>query len=138
MAPTGSISCSRAKAKISGRMSKLTTPRSTPAVKLRTKCSRSRNFNASNPPTKVEKKVASDSKTAFMGPRSRRSTLVGRPLLIIYLISRNDSACGKRMRFSAELQNDEPRRSGEDYVAPRGPRQARWYRQHSLHLGCGT
>jgi len=47
-------------------MSKLTTARSTPAVKLRMKCSRSRNFSANSPPAKVDKNVASDSNTALM------------------------------------------------------------------------
>jgi hypothetical protein len=49
-------------------MSKLTTPRSTPAVKLRIKCSQLRNFNANNPPAMVETEVASDSKTALICP----------------------------------------------------------------------
>src|SRR5260221_9356065 len=66
MAPVASIPRWCAWPKISGRMSKLTTPKSTPELKLRIRCNRSRNLSANSPPTEVETNVASESKTAVM------------------------------------------------------------------------
>src|SRR6266508_6199775 len=64
--PLGSSACSPVSSNSSGRISKLTTPSRTPAVKPRIRCKRSRNFSANRPPADVEKKVVSESSRALM------------------------------------------------------------------------
>src|SRR5665213_4223170 len=59
-------------------MSNATTPSSTPAVKLRIRCSRLRNLSAKSPPQSVDRKAASESSMAGIETGSRDSAALQR------------------------------------------------------------